>query len=341
MSRFEAFVHFLKSHPILCLALLTPGIPEYLSSSSPWIVIVVSPLGFLLSLAINVGQYTAGALLIREAMLRWGKGWATVILLGAAYAVTEEGLGDNTLFNTSHQADGALGIYGHFAGVNWVWTNGVVGFHVIYSIGLPILLLGLALPQTRGRSLLGPRGVLFALGSLALATLIETWLVWRSDHFWMGTPLLVGSLAVIALLIVVAYWAPAELWRPRDARSSLTPRECLGIGALFFPLTFVLEYGFTSSPVPASLVVVACLAFTALVVETLRRGIGRQGNEYLLVNLAFGFLLWQAAFGLLLTIYLPYTLPLIVVMVYFCFRLRRAYAPLSNHPVPPGAISTG
>ncbi|MCI4323987.1 MAG: hypothetical protein L3K03_08260 [Thermoplasmata archaeon] len=336
-----AFVQFLKAHPILCLAILTPGIPEYLSTSSPWIALFANPIGFFLSLAINVGQYTAGALLIREAMLRWGKGWGSVFLLGAAYAITEEGLGDNTLFNTTHNTDGALGIYGHFVGVSWVWANGVVLFHVIYSIGLPILLLGLALPETRGRSLLGSRGILACLGSLTLATLVETLLVWSTDHFWMGTALLLGSFAAIAVLVLLAYRVPADWWRPRDERSTLSSRQCLGLGLLLFPSTFILEYGFTATAVPAGAIILACLALTGIFLEILRRGIGRRENEYLLVNLAFGFLIWQAAFGLLLTILLPYTIPLILITIYFCLQLRRAYSPRSTSPGLAPTISAG
>ena len=203
----------LRSHPIVCLALLTPGLPEYLSTSSPVLNLAVNPLWFFLQLLINVGQYTAGALLVREAVLRWHKGWGTVFLLGLAYGITEEGLGDNTLFNSNHGADGVLGSFGRFAGVNWVWAVGVLAFHVIYSIGLPILLLGLALPRTRGRSLVGRRGILVALFSLAGATALETVIVYGSFHFWMGTPLLVGSLVAIAVLVILAHGVPAEVGR--------------------------------------------------------------------------------------------------------------------------------
>src|SRR5215472_7628498 len=82
---------FLRRHPVLCLALLTPGIPEYLSGSSSTSLLLVNPVAFLLFLAINVAMYTPGCLLVREAMVRWRKGWATAIALGAAYAVMEEG----------------------------------------------------------------------------------------------------------------------------------------------------------------------------------------------------------------------------------------------------------
>jgi hypothetical protein len=321
-------VRYLKAHPILGLALLTPGIPEYLSTSSPVLNIVANPVWFFLQLAINVGQYTAGALLIREAAIRWGKGWGTIVVLGLAYGVTEEGLGDNTLFNSNHGSDGVLGVFGHFAGVNWVWATGVLAFHVIYSIGLPILLLGLAIPETRGRSLLGRRGILLALVSLAATTGIETALVFSEFHFWMGLPLLVGSLVVIGALVAVARWMPASLGRPSDPRPSLSARQAIALGFAFFPVALLLEYSFTSSGAPPAVIILIELGFFAAMVEAVRRGVGRSRNEYVLVNLAFGFVLWQAAFGLLLTLNLPYTTPFVIVAIVFFYRLRKAYSPV-------------
>jgi hypothetical protein len=327
---------FLRAHPILCLALLTPGIPEYLSTSSSLLNLATNPIFFFLQLAINIGQYTAGALLVREAILRWHKGWGTVFLLALAYGITEEGLGDNTLFNGTHGTDGILGSFGRFAGVNWVWATAVLAFHVIYSIGLPILLLGLALPKTRGRSLLRRRGIVTAFAALIAATSVEMIIVWGTDRFWLGWPLLFGSLAAIAALVYAAYRIPADAWTPATARPRLEPWQTGAIGFGFFPIAFLLEYGFTSSPVPALVIIVVEVAVFALLLEIVRRGIGHTQNEYLLVHLAFGFVLWQGVFGFLLTLGLPYTLPLIAVSILFFLRLRRAYAPR-----PPSASGEG
>jgi len=315
-------------------------LPEYLSTSSPVLNLAVNPLWFFLQLLINVGQYTAGALLVREAVLRWHKGWGTVFLLGLAYGITEEGLGDNTLFNSNHGADGVLGSFGRFAGVNWVWAVGVLAFHVIYSIGLPILLLGLALPRTRGRSLVGRRGILVALFSLAGATALETVIVYGSFHFWMGTPLLVGSLVAIAVLVILAHGVPAEVGRAVWDRPGLSPRAVGAIGFSVFPVLFLLEYWVPYFGVPPAAIIAVEIAFLAVVLEVVRRGIGRRTNEYLLVNLAFGFVLWQSVFGILLTLGLPYTLPLVVVAVWFFVRLRRGYAPSPRVAYPPGVSAT-
>jgi hypothetical protein len=339
-SRWGSFVAYLCRHPILCLALLTPGIPEYLSTSSSLALLVLSPGWFFLAIAINVGQYTAGALLIREAMIRWGKGWGSVFLLGGAYGITEEGLGDNTLFNP-HGATPPLGAYGHFLGVNWVWSVGVLTYHILFSIGLPILLLGLALPETRGRNLIGRRGIQVCLLALAGSTALETTLVWGEFHFWMGTPILLGALVVIGVLILAAYLAPPELWTPRTGPPKLTPRFYFGIGFAIFLIATVIQYGLASdAALPPLVPIVGVLIELAIILEVLRRTIGTIGNEYVLVMFAFGSITYLAAFGLLvsLTMLLPASIPLIVLMVLFFQGLRVRYA---SPPFPVRPIGVG
>jgi hypothetical protein len=331
----RGFVAWLKSHPILCLAILTPGIPEYLSTSSPVLSVVTNPVFFPIQLAVNLAQYTAGALLVREAVIRWGKGWGSVLLLGFAYGITEEGLGDNTLFNSTHGTDGLLGWFGRFAGVNWVWATAVLAYHVIYSIGLPILLLGLALPRTRGRSLLGRRGIVVALILVATSTAVEMLFVYELDHFWLGVPLFLGSLLAIALLTFAAYRAGPRFLSPRPGPATLRAWQVGAVGFIFFPIAFLLEYGFIGTRAPPALLIGAELVAFAILFEAIRRGIGRPADDYLLVNLAFGFVVWLAIFGLLLTLGLPYTLPLIAVAIVFFVRLRRAYSPGTVASAPP------
>src|SRR5712692_9494972 len=85
-------VRFLRLHPILCLLLLSPGIPEYLTGSSSFAILTMNPVLFLMFVGLNMGLYGPGVILVREAMIRWRKGWASVFLLGFAYAIVEEGL---------------------------------------------------------------------------------------------------------------------------------------------------------------------------------------------------------------------------------------------------------
>src|SRR5438309_11188002 len=86
-------------------------------------------------------------------MIRWKKGWASVFLLGVAYGIVEEGLVLWTLFYSKAGPVGNLGIYGHWLGVNWVWTVGLLIFHSVYSIGLAIFLFGLVFPELKTKSI--------------------------------------------------------------------------------------------------------------------------------------------------------------------------------------------
>ena len=68
--------------PAVVLFFLSPAIGELLSTSSP-------PAEFFnpFTLLLQASLYGSGALLVRELAHRWGKGWPSVLLLGAAYGV--------------------------------------------------------------------------------------------------------------------------------------------------------------------------------------------------------------------------------------------------------------
>ena len=117
--------------PALILFFLSPAIAELLSGSAP-------PLEFFDPFAFfaMVAMYGSGAILIRELRVRWNKGWPTVLALGAAYGIIEEGLGCKSLFNPQWGDLGPLGVYGRWAGVNWVWSLEMMIYHSIISIAI-------------------------------------------------------------------------------------------------------------------------------------------------------------------------------------------------------------
>ena len=80
--------------PALVLFFLAPVIGELLSGSSP-------PVEFFkpFSLLLLAALYGGGALLARELALRWGKRWPTILTLGLAYGVLEEGLMVKSFFD--------------------------------------------------------------------------------------------------------------------------------------------------------------------------------------------------------------------------------------------------
>lgn len=222
------FFRFLRARPILVLLFFSPGLIEYLSGSSPLALVALNPTFFVFQLLINVGLYGPGVLLIREAMIRWMKGWATVLLLGVAYGILEEGVALSTMFNSlsGPAASAGLGTYGHFFGVDWVWALQISIVHALFSISIPIMLLGLALPETRGRSLLTGRGIMLALGVWGVEIPLLILLVRQWSGFFAGLPLILGSLGVIAILVLAAGGAEGH------HRAEDHPPECTHRGLL-------------------------------------------------------------------------------------------------------------
>src|SRR2546430_12353732 len=88
---------FFSAHPLLLLFLLAPQV-EYLTGSSQLSWLIGNPPLFFLFLLQNLGSYGLAVVLARESQIRWRKGWASVILLGSAYGILNEGIGAGTLF---------------------------------------------------------------------------------------------------------------------------------------------------------------------------------------------------------------------------------------------------
>lgn len=150
----------------ITLVLLAPAIGEILSGSTPLVAFLLAPV----TAAFEVALYGCGALVVRELVIAWRRGWTSVFILGLAYGLIEEGAVLKALFDPSWPGAAALGSYGRIGGVGWVWLVQVVLFHAVVSITLPILIVGLAFPDLRGRSWLGrrPRTALVTVWSSAV-----------------------------------------------------------------------------------------------------------------------------------------------------------------------------
>jgi hypothetical protein len=334
---------FLRAHPVLCLLILTPGIPEYLSGSSPVYIIVLNPPQFALQLAANLGLYGPGVLLIREAMIRWDKGWGSVLLLGAAYGILEEGIALSTLFNPEAGPVGQLGYFGHWLGVSWVWSAGILPVHMIFSISIPILLLGLALPATRDKSLLSRRGTV-AVAVILMVDVVSLFLViLLVEHFWMGTAVFVLSLAAMGGLVLLARRAPSGVSLAMTRLPRRRPRRMAVLGAVFYPAVLLTEFIAIGNKDPASIDFFLILLVQGLFLVYVLRVIGSSGNDRQVIALAFGLILPIAAIGLIATAALPLVLVPDTVMVLFFVKLWRAYgragAVASDpSPVPPAKV---
>jgi hypothetical protein len=142
----------LYTRPVLFLFILSPAVGELLSGSSPPLEFF-NPITFL----ILTSLYGSGAVLVREYARRWGKGWRSILFLGAAYGIIEEGILVRSFFDPGWVDLGVLGTYGRWLGVNWVWAEWLTIYHAIFSITIPILLVELYYPQYRAQPWLSPK----------------------------------------------------------------------------------------------------------------------------------------------------------------------------------------
>src|SRR4051795_3300040 len=120
------------------LFFLSPLVAEFLLGNLP--------ITFLPAIVALAPMYGGGALLIREVARRRGLGWPGIVILGVAYGVLEEGLTTQSLFNPNY-ADQHLLKDGYIPalGIAVPWTIFVIGIHVFWSIGTPIIMMeGLA-----------------------------------------------------------------------------------------------------------------------------------------------------------------------------------------------------
>lgn len=298
MWRGDLARRFLRSRPVLCLLLLAPLV-EYLTGSTQLSALLGNPPIFFIFLGQNLGSYGAAVLLIREAKIRWQKGWASVLLLGAAYGIVNEGVGAGTLFNPNTPGFAGLGAYGHWLGVNWVNVAILIPIvHPLFSVSLPILLLDLALPETRGKSLLGSRGVWVALLVLGVDATATSFFVSVVSQFYGGPVLLGGCLAAIAALVWVSRYVPADLLVARSPLPSASPARFTVLGAAFPWALFVTGGIMIVRGTPPVLVVLALLAGGGLALFYVLRNIGLKGNDLQKVALAGGLVAGLIPMGL-------------------------------------------
>jgi len=199
-----------------------PFLAEFVSGSTPpqaWLL----PQVFLIFMAI----YGVSALAIREFAIRIHGGPATILILGLAFGVVNEGMAAHSLFNPGWPDVGVLGSYGRWVGVNWLWTEWIVPFHAVWSISFPIFLVGQFWPESRGTPFLSRRW-LAGLAPVPVVVAVVSGLLFAGYNLSWGD--WVGMFVTILFLVTVAWRFGPRLsrWRPWPRWS---PSAWVGVGA--------------------------------------------------------------------------------------------------------------
>ena len=185
-----------SKYPIIFLSLVAPIIGEGLSTSTPALAFF-NPITILLLAFL----YGFGAVIIRELTIYW-KGyvhWPTVMFLGIAYGIIEEGLFLMSFLNPNFEALGPLNSYGRAWGVNWVWAMHLSLFHSIYSIFLSILLAQLSFPKKSTENWLSKRGLVIVTAIFWLGGLV--WISYEISKYDFIPPLMQYGFLIFCTLV--------------------------------------------------------------------------------------------------------------------------------------------
>lgn len=255
----------------LTLYLLAPLVAEALTGSTP-------PLNFFtpLTLLLESALYGSGALLVRETARRRSLGWGSIVLLGAAYGVLEEGLVVTSWLNPYWPDVAFLHNYSRALGVNWFWALGLTAFHAIFSVTLPITLVEAAFPalaplpwlRARGYHLLG-----VLLACISIVGLISFGFLEFHAQGYHPSPL--GWLLALAIALALVWLGLHPHARPwRRSQGAIPPvismRHAPSLPALRFAgfgftlLYYAVFWGFgphlLSNPLVGELALAATLA---------------------------------------------------------------------------------
>ena len=256
--------------PGMALYLLSPAIAELCSGSTPL-------LSYWFFWPVLCLMYGGGAILIREAAVRWGKGWPTILALGVAYGIAEEGIAVRTFFDPTAPQVQSMGDWGWAGGANWPWITHLSLFHSVISIAVPIFLVMLAYPERRTERWVSRRWLARAVIGYVGVELF--WLLAYQRPVAGGY--MVASLVVIGALVLLARVLPASiggiggpapvslgqrlpLLSPAAAARAPSPRRVALVAFAAITATFAVAWsrGFGGSPAAAvvAMVVIAAAA---------------------------------------------------------------------------------
>jgi len=284
-----------KGRALWTLALFSPVFAELMSGSSP-------PLEFFfpINFAFLLGLYGGGVLIMRELSVIWNKGWPSIILLGAAYGILEEGIAVKSFFDPEWMDLGSLGVYGRVLDTNWVWAFWLTIFHSVISISLPIIVTNLLYPQFRRERLL--TGLRFWI--VVEILLIDVVFISNVLNPYNPNPGMYAlCVLVMVLLVFIAKLLPRDFLaippKPENDARYWPPVAMFALAFAFMLLSFV-SVGAFKEPVPFQVSIAVLLLISAVVYIILSLKMPPFNNRAHMAHFAGGLLGFLAFVGLLL-----------------------------------------
>jgi hypothetical protein len=131
----------MKSNNYLAALVLffLPAISVELLTGDGTLATYFNPIAFVI---LNL-TYGATLLLIRETVVRWGRGFASVLVLAAGYGMVNEAIDSKGFFAPHFYAVVANGLegFGRHFGINIPWAINISIFHAVFSIIVPLTIV--------------------------------------------------------------------------------------------------------------------------------------------------------------------------------------------------------
>lgn len=150
--------------------------------------------------------YGFGALICRELRVRWKKGWLSLLLLAAAFAVYEEGIVVRSFFNPDWGELGNLRDYNLFAGINWTYSLVLIHFHILISVFSSVKLAEVVYAEKRAEPWLTDR----QLALVVIGLLLWLPLGWQFTGYIPPVTHHVAVYLLCAALIYLARFMPGS-----------------------------------------------------------------------------------------------------------------------------------
>ena len=150
----------------------------------------------------------------------------------------EEGFAAKTMIDPTSPIIGNQ-LYSHWLGVNWVALTGLTLFHAAFSIAVPLILVELLFPETRGRRLLGSPRAAVTLAVYGLTVFLLTFFL--GDLYVPSLGVDVFLVAYASAFIAAAYLVPRSFLQAKGERPDRRERNFLLLGVGFMGGFFVIS----------------------------------------------------------------------------------------------------
>jgi len=265
---------------------LAPAVAELLSGSAPPVEFF-NPFGFL----ILISLYGSGAIIVRELVVRWKKGWVSLLMLGSAYGIVEEGLMVKSIFDPAWPDLAVLGSFGRWVGVNWVWALMLTIYHATFSIAIPILIVELMFPSRRRERWAGPRT--FPLLLLLISAVVVIGFVWLTPY----RPPLLPYAGAVFTVVGIGYAARRIPHQPKPLRTARKPPGTKRLFLFAFLVTLCFFMLFYTGPflIPFPIILMLTVLVFVSLVGMLLADLSSKGlddlQQFALAAGALGFLI--------------------------------------------------